>query len=48
MVAGEQKGFWEEALREMRNAGHLEAGGRNLFAQLRIPYDKIPQPAQVL
>lgn len=47
MVAGKPRAFWQEALVEMRNAGHLTAGGRNLFAQLRIPYEKIPAQAQV-
>ena len=47
MVAGEQKAFWEDAMFEMRNAGYLEAGGTNLLAQLRIPYDRVPPQAQV-
>ena len=47
MLAGEQKAVWEEALCEMREAGHLEAGGPNLFVQLRIPYDRVPPLAQV-
>ena len=46
MLAGQQKAFWEEALREMRNAGNLEANGSNLFAQLRIPYSRVPPQAQ--
>ena len=47
MVAGEQKPFWEDAMFEMRNAGYLEAGGTNLFAQLRIPYHRVSPLAQV-
>ena len=48
MLAGQQKEFWEMALCEMRDAGcNLEAGGTNLFTQLRIPYNKVPADAQV-
>ena len=47
MLAGQGKSFWDKALLAMRNARHLEAGGTDLFAQLRIPYNNIPLQAQV-
>ena len=47
-LKGKPTVIWEETLRKLQAAGTLDAGGNNLFEQLKVSYDGLDKEEQEL